>query len=117
MKLMPVERMALDILGWAALAALSFFFHIVGFLALMVILCLKVLEFKFVYENTRDIEPSGSTNTPEEESYVSDGHSDDPTTTDLYINEPFPELGTEWRERLSENISESETRWDKRVVG
>lgn len=119
MKLMPVEKMALGVLGWGALALLSFFFHIVAFVVVVVILCLKALEFKFVYENTRDI------NTPTKESYASDGLTDsdrnqyylDVTTDDLYVDEPFPELGAEWEGRLRENLPEGKGRWNKRVLG
>jgi hypothetical protein len=51
--LLPVEKLALEVLGWAALAALSFFFHLVAFLVVLGCLIYKASLFKFVYENTR----------------------------------------------------------------
>lgn len=53
MKLMPVEKLALVLAGWAVLATAAFFFHEIAFMACIVMLVNKGLEFKFVYENTR----------------------------------------------------------------
>ena len=49
----PVNRLALEVLGWAALAALSFFFHLVAFIVVLLCLAYKASMFRFVYENTR----------------------------------------------------------------
>lgn len=50
---LPINRLALEVLGWAALAALSFFFHLVAFLVVLAVLIQKASMFRFVYENTR----------------------------------------------------------------
>lgn len=49
----PVNRLALVVLGWAALAVLSFFFHLVAFIVVLLCLAYQASMFKFVYENTR----------------------------------------------------------------
>lgn len=49
----PVNRLALVVLGWAALAVLSFFFHLVAFIVVLLCFAYKAHMFKFVYENTR----------------------------------------------------------------
>ena len=51
--MLPVNRLALEVLGWAALAALSFFFHLVAFIVVLLCLAYKASMFRFVYENTR----------------------------------------------------------------
>lgn len=51
--LLPIDKLALEVLGWGALAALSFFFHLVAFLVVLGCLIYKAALFKFVYENTR----------------------------------------------------------------
>lgn len=49
----PVDKLALEVIGWGALVALSFFFHLVAFLVVLGCLIHKAAMFKFVYENTR----------------------------------------------------------------
>lgn len=49
----PIHKLALGVLGWGALAALSFFFHLVAFLVVLGCLIYKASEFKFIFENTR----------------------------------------------------------------
>lgn len=49
----PVHKLALAVLGWGALLALSFFFHLVAFMVVLGCLVMAAHKFKFVYENTR----------------------------------------------------------------
>ena len=53
-KLLPVERLSLEVGGWGLLAVLSFFFHVVGFAVIFLILANKVLMFMFVHSHTKD---------------------------------------------------------------
>lgn len=59
--MLPVERLALEVLAWSALALLAFFFHAVGFIVLLLIAADRVLMFMFVHSNTKDF-PYESTN-------------------------------------------------------
>jgi hypothetical protein len=56
MKLEPIHILALHVFGWSLLAAASFFFHVVAFVVVILAFAYKVQEFKFVYENTKDVE-------------------------------------------------------------
>lgn len=51
--LQPVEKLALEAMGWGLLAVLSFFFHAVGFAVLFLLTANKLLMFMFVHENTK----------------------------------------------------------------
>ncbi len=102
-KLLPLERSALSVAGWAALAALSFFFHGIAFMVCLILLVGKALEFKFLYENTNGMESE-------------DIYGDD-YSGQLCAMDPFPELGADWERSVRENLSENEGRWNKRVMG
>jgi|ERR1044071_1647983 hypothetical protein len=54
MRLEPIHKLALQILAWAALAALSFFFHVVAFVVVIIMFANQVAKFQFVYDNTKD---------------------------------------------------------------
>jgi hypothetical protein len=60
-KLLPTEKLALEVMGWGLLAVLSFFFHAVGFAVIFLLAANKVLMFMFVYSNTKDF-PYDTTN-------------------------------------------------------
>lgn len=54
MKLLPTEKLALEVGAWSAVALLAFFFHVVGFFVLLLLAANKTLMFMFVHSNTKD---------------------------------------------------------------
>jgi hypothetical protein len=53
MKLLPTEKLALKVLGWGLLIVLSFFFHVVGFVTVILMAAYQMQMFMFVYANTK----------------------------------------------------------------
>jgi hypothetical protein len=51
MRLEPWHKLALQVLGGGVLLALSFFFHVVAFVILVILYADKLGEFQFVYNN------------------------------------------------------------------
>lgn len=101
----PVNKLALEVLGWAALAVLSFFFHLVAFLVVLGCLIYKADLFRFVYENTRIPDDADLTEHPvrvirHEPLYPIRPDEDSP-----YLR---AEMGTFGQGSLRENLPESE---------
>lgn len=107
MRLLPVEKLALMVVGWAVLATASFFFHEIAFMISVIMLVNKALEFKFVYENTRITESD----------VIHDGTDAYDDSEQLRYMDPFPELGADWERSVRANLSEDEGRWNKRILG
>jgi hypothetical protein len=96
MKLLPVEKLALEVGGWGVLALLAFFFHEAGFTIIFLIAAYNLLMFMFVHENTKDVI-----------------HDSDPTepkqhTEQLYLPGLSPaELGTNGEGSVRTNLPAS----------
>jgi hypothetical protein len=98
-RLEPIHKLLLQGLAWVAIAILAFFFHVVGFVVCAGIALYKLDQFHFVYMNTKDVP------------------YDDDSSEFYQPVIPGTELGTDGERRLRENLSESEGRWNKRVMG
>ena len=88
MKLLPVEKLALEVGGWGVLALLAFFFHEVGFAVVMYFLLDRFTMFMFVHENTKDVKYDDESNS-------------------ATINPYLPGMGTDWERSVRTNLPES----------
>lgn len=97
--LQPIHILALHVLGWALLAVLSFLFHAVGFVIVLILFAIKLSEFAFVYQHTKDFPYDTDTPTQYEQlSLFDDSDRGDADSTTM----------GKYREgRLRENLSES----------
>jgi hypothetical protein len=104
-KLLPVYKLALQCLGMAVLAGLSFFFHVVAFVTVLLALAYKVNEFKFVYENTKGF-PYDSNDS---ERTIPIPRYQQPTLWDgMDRDEPYgTEMGSDWERSIRAYLPES----------
>lgn len=109
-KMEPIHRLALQVIGWGLLAVLSFFFHVVAFVVVLVCMASRLAMFKFVYENTQgDLQ--------RENQYDADATISfeqlsipgiDSGTESVFTERSGSELGSVREGRLRKNLPESE---------
>ena len=99
MKLEPIHKLALQVLGGGALLCLSFFFHVVAFIAVIYIVAKKTDEFRFVYMNTK-------------------GFPYDSDLPEQYYQPVIPgtearaNMGTHWQRSVRTHVPENKGRWN-----
>jgi hypothetical protein len=85
-KLLPIEKLALEVGGLGVLALLAFFYHPIAFSVVFYLLGAKMHLFMFVHSNTKDVKND------DEPNQYSEGY--------------LPGMGSDWERSVRTNLSE-----------